>query len=120
MFWEKKKQDNFWNAYDCEVREVLEKMYYIQNELKNSVHDTITKIRVIDLYPEGADKEKAKKDAENAKYSLLCIIGTYDSTRQEYEIILSKNLDKRDKTKNWKNRFFTSHKLVEFYYANKK
>lgn len=119
MFWKKKKQDS-WNPYDVKVREVLEKMYSLQNELKNSVHDTITKIRVIDLYLEGDDKEKAKKDAENAKYSLLCVIGAYDSTRQEYDLVLSKNLDERDKTKNWENHFRTSHELVEFYYANKK
>ena len=38
----------------------------------------------IDLYPEGADKEAAKKQAEKAKELLICAIGHYDDLRRQY------------------------------------
>lgn len=72
---------------------------------------------VINLYPEGADKEAAVKEAEAAKYSLLCAIGTFDSLKQDfidwYEIHKDELVTKVDFTP---YRFKKSHTYVEMEY----
>lgn len=70
----------------------------------------------IDLYPEGADKEKAKEDAEKAKYSLLCAIGHYDDVVRQYkEVVASPN---RNTTAYYGRTLQTSHEWIEYVYKN--
>lgn len=71
---------------------------------------------VINIYPEGADKEKAKADAEKAKYSLLCAIGHYDDLVRQYkEVFLSPN---RNSTSYYGKTLTSSHELIECVYRD--
>lgn len=71
---------------------------------------------VIDIYPEGADKEKAKADAEKAKYSLLCAIGHYDDLVRQYkEVFLSPN---RNTTSYYGRALISSHEVIECVYRD--
>ena len=45
----------------------------------------ITRVEVINLYPDGADRKKAVSDAKKAKQSLLVAIGAYDTARRRME-----------------------------------
>ena len=69
----------------------------------------------IDLYYDGADKEKAIKDAESAKYSLLCAIGNYDDLRRQYNEALCQE-GERNTTAYWHKATKTSHEWVEMAY----
>lgn len=71
---------------------------------------------VINIYPEGADKEKAKADAEKVKYSLLCAIGHYDDLVRQYkEVFLSPN---RNTTAYYGSALISSHELIECVYRD--
>ena len=38
---------------------------------------------MVNLYPDGPDKDRAKHDLEKAKYSLLCTITTADTAKSD-------------------------------------
>jgi hypothetical protein len=69
----------------------------------------------IDLYPEGADKEAAKREAEKAKNLLLCSIGHYDDLRRQYLEALAEN-GERNTTVYWTKECKTSHEWIEMAY----
>ena len=66
----------------------------------------------IDLYPEGADKEKAKRDAEKAKFSLLCAIGVFDDLVRQYQTALDEPYE-RVTTTYYGRECATSHEIIE-------
>lgn len=85
--------------------------------LRERVEKVIICKGVIELYPEGPDKEKAIKDLEQAKYSLLCAIGRYDSALSELKNYLIVTQDKRVTTVYYNaNSWSTSHKIIESQY----
>lgn len=99
---------------------IAEKYYEVNDaklRLMSAAENVIIANGVIDLYPEGADKAQAIKDAENRKYSLLCAIGAYDGRMQEYRDLLKRE-GKREETAGWTNTFSTSHKMIEIVYRN--
>ena len=56
--------------------------------------EVITRKSVIDLYPDGADRNAAIKECEKAKRSLLCAISAYDTSRIEYNDYITKNAER--------------------------
>ena len=68
----------------------------------------------ITLYPEGADKQKAIKEAEVAKQGLLCAIGYYDGITREYNETLKCD-EQRITTIDYKPHIKTSHEIIEDY-----
>ena len=68
----------------------------------------------ITLYPEGADKQKAIKDAEVAKQGLLCAIGYYDDITRQYNEAIKTN-EVRITTIDYKLHIKTSHEIIEDY-----
>jgi hypothetical protein len=70
----------------------------------------------IDLYPEGADKEKAKADAEKAKHLLLCAIGHYDDLVRQYKEVCAS--PDRNTTAYYGRTIQTSHELIERAYKD--
>lgn len=119
MFWKKKKQDDSWNAYDLKVKSANADVVAVQRVLESSTYDVIRKFRAVKLYPDGANKNKAQENLENAQNSLDEAVSIYNLAYQKYNEIVEEGRDKRNKTKNWKNNFFTSYELVEFYCTNK-
>lgn len=108
----KKKE---FNPYNLKITEKLEEVRSAKFTLENCVNKVITKKGVIDLYPEGLDKEVAKKDFENAQYSFLCAIGNYDAKLQELENYEKEN---KDKITIYISQFLNSHDLIEIFYRH--
>lgn len=103
---------------DQMIEECLNRITDAQSRLEASVVDVITKVNVIALYPDGPDKEKAKKTADQAQQSLLCAIGHYDSQLAELKRLL-KQPNSRVTTADWQfNLKKDSHKIIEYTYRN--
>jgi hypothetical protein len=86
--------------------------------LEGAVRKVIICIGCIDLYPNGADKDLAKQDAEKAKYILLNAIAIYDDCLQKYKAELKiYPKEERTITSSWVDtRFSSSHEIIEFFY----
>lgn len=111
MFGKKKKP---FNPYENRVDELLYEVWEERDRVYEKTTQVITRLGVIDLYPEGADRKKAVSDAEKAKQSLLVAIGAYDTARMEYNDYVKKCAEKFDSPK--KEWTTTSHEIVEWAY----
>lgn len=85
--------------------------------LTERTEDVIVAQGVVDLYPDGADKEKAIKDLASKKIKLLCAIGVYDSLRNEFYRALEEPFE-RIYTINFNTHTKTSHEIIEEAYKN--
>lgn len=111
MFGKKKKP---FNAYENRVDDLIHEVWEARDRLSAKAIQVITRLGVIGLYPEGADRKKAVSDAEKAKQSLLVAIGAYDTARMEYNNYIKKYAEKFDSPKReWTT---TSHEIIEWAY----
>ena len=107
------------NPHDTHYRRMWLNLQDIEMVLSNRVKESYVLNACIDIYPEGADKEKAIADSEKAKYSLLCTIGSYDDTKNELQNFYKANKDKLEKCATWDpSQFSDSHALIEIYVEN--
>lgn len=97
------------------VIDLSEELLNARLDLRGQVKIVMVRNGVIDLYPDGADKDKAKKDAESAKNLLLCMIGRYDDLRNRYNDALEKHPN-RVFTAGWARTNKTSHDFIEDFY----
>lgn len=74
-----KKKEKKFNPYENRADEMLYKVWEERDRLYEKTRQVITRVGVINLYPDGADRKKAVSDAEKAKQSLLVAIGAYDT-----------------------------------------
>lgn len=109
-----KKKNKPVNIYENRADEMLYKVWEERDRVYEKTTKVITRLGVIDLYPEGADRKKAVSDAGDAKYSLLVAIGAYDTARMEYNDYVKKYAEKFDSPK--KEWTTTSHEIVEWAY----
>lgn len=111
MFGKKKKP---FNAYENRVDDLIHVVWEARDRLYEKTRQVITRVGVINLYPDGADRKKAVSDAEEAKHALLVAIGAYDTARMEYNDYVEKNAEKFDSPKReWTT---TSHEIIEWAY----
>ena len=109
-----KKKDKPFNPYESRADEMLYKVWEERDRVRAKAIQVITRLGVIDLYPEGDDRKKAVSDAGDAKYSLIVAIGAYDTARMEYNNYVKKYAEKFDSPK--KEWTITSHEIVEWVY----
>lgn len=109
-----KKKEKKFNPYENHTDEMLYKVWETRDRLFEKTTKVITRLGVIDLYPEGADRKKAVSDAGEAKYSLIVAIGAYDTARMEYNNYIKKYAQMFDNPK--KEWTTTSHEIVEWAY----
>lgn len=76
MFGKKKKP---FNPYEKRADDALYEVWETRDRLYEKTRQAITRVGVINLYPDGADRKKAVSDAEEAKHALLVAIGAYDT-----------------------------------------
>ena len=108
-----KKKKPF-NSYENRVDDLIYEVWEARDRLSAKAKQVITRLGVINLYPDGADRKKAVSDAEEAKYSLLVAIGAYDTARMEYNNYIKKYAEKFDSPKReWTT---TSHEIIEWAY----
>ena len=106
-----KKKEKKFNPYENRADEMLYKVWEERDRLLEKTRQVITRVGVINLYPDGADRKKAVSDAEKAKHALLVAIGAYDTARMEYNDYVEKNAEKFDTPK--KKWTTTSHEIIE-------
>lgn len=109
-----KKKEKKFNPYESRADELLYEVWEERDRVYEKTTQVITRLGVIDLYPEGADRKKAVSDAEKTKQSLLVAIGAYDTARMEYNDYVKKYAEKFDSPK--KEWTTTSHEIVEWAY----
>ena len=111
MFGKKKKP---FNSYENRVDDLIHEVGETRDRLTAKAKQVITRLGVINLYPDGADRKKAVSDAEKAKQSLLVAIGAYDTARMEYNNYIKKYAEMFDSPKReWTT---TSHEIIEWAY----
>lgn len=111
MFSKKKKP---FNPYGKCADDALYQVWEARDRLTAKTKQVITRLGVINLYPDGTDRKKAVSDAEKAKQSLLVAIGAYDTARMVYNIYIEGNAEKFDSPKRkWTT---TSHEIIEWAY----
>lgn len=109
-----KKKEKKFNPYESRADEQLYEVWEERDRVYEKTTQVITRLGVINLYPEGADRKKAVSDAEKAKQSLLVAIGAYDTARMEYNDYIKKYAQMFDSPK--KEWTTTSHEIVEWAY----
>ena len=114
MFGKKKVEIRDTSA-DLLVKKITTELMEAHGRISERVEKVICRNGVIELYPEGADKEKAKADAEKSKQSLLSAIAIYDDLANQYEKAIAK--ENRVTTINYRSLTMTSHDIVERDYA---
>ena len=115
LFNKSKRPINQDTTLDKKIKELHDERLTTAYSIRERAKKVIICNGAIDLYPEGADKEKAVRDAEAAKYSLLCAIGHYDDLRRQYLEALAEN-GERNTTAYWTKECKTSHEWVEMAY----
>ena len=82
MFLKKHSQPE-WTPADRQRERLLLDYFAAETNLEEKAKVAIVRKGVIDLYPDGPDKDRAIKDFEAAQHSLLCAIGTVDGLRND-------------------------------------
>ena len=117
----KKKNEVFDTANDLAVKRITSELAEAHGLINERVKTVMMRIGVIELYPNGADKEKAKADAEKAKQSLLNAVAIYDDAACRYNQAIIK--ENRKTTLDYRSHSLTSHEVVEKayeYFSRKK
>lgn len=107
----KKKVEIHDTSADLLVKKLSNEVIEASCRIGERVAKVIFRNGVIELYPEGADKKKAKADAETAKHLLLNAIAFYDDVANQYEKAIAN--ENRKTTLNYRNCLMTSHEIVE-------
>ena len=122
LFSKKKNLENVDTALDKRIKEIEGDQARTTYSILERAKKVIICNGAIDLYPEGADKEAAKKEAESAKELLLCVIGHYDDLRRQYLEAINENGERRT-TVHYscnppKSHFWVEKAYEEFYKKN--
>ena len=80
----KKHSQSEWTPADRQRERLLLDYFAAETNLEEKAKAAIVRKGVIDLYPDGPDKDRAIKDFEAAQHSLLCAIGTVDGLRSNW------------------------------------
>lgn len=111
-----KKKDSHVNIYEAHADERLYDLWAERDRLMAKAREVITRKAVIDLYPDGPDRNAAIEEGEAAKRSLLCAIGAYDTSRREYNDYIKQNAERFDSPhRSWTT---TSHDFIAIAYEN--
>lgn len=107
----KKKNEVFDTANDLLVKRIANELAEAHGLINERVKIVMLRIGVIEFYPNGADKEKARMDAEKAKQSLLNAVAIYDDAACRYNQAIIK--ENRKTTLDYRSHSLTSHEVVE-------
>lgn len=91
-----------------------------ETNLKERAKAAIVRKGVIDLYPDGSDKDRAIKDFEAAQHSLLCAIGTVDGLRNDMGSYIAAHEKDFVGTARWvvPSANISSHTIIEKVYRD--
>ena len=83
MFKRKQKEKN--TLADLQLRTLWEQHLDVSNYLNKVVRKIITKKEIIEIYPDGADKDEAIKDYKFEQQHLLTLMAEYDDLRNQID-----------------------------------
>ena len=104
------------NCYDRAYNDLLDAWRQAKEWLYSTVKRCAIKKEVIDLYPEGPDKEAAIKAFHSAQRALLCAIGSYDARLQELKNEYYTYHEKFTESFGSPEMILTSHEVIEYAY----
>lgn len=104
-------------SQDKKLYELQEDRLTAYRRLQEKAEEVIVCNGAIDLYSEGVNKEKAKKNAEKAKYNLRCAISAYDDLVNQYQRAFDEPYE-RVTTTYYGRECATSHEIIERTYKN--
>lgn len=113
MFKRKQKDKN--TPADLRLRNLWKQYLDVLNYLDNTVRKIIIKKEVIEIYPNGVDKDKAIKDYKFEQQHLLTLIAEYDDLRNQIDNLIRKTKEERETTIDWHTPQ-TSHERIEAIY----
>ena len=110
-----KKHRTIVNLYAEKYENIVDQYLQAQTSVQSRAEASLIKKLAIEVYPEGADKQAAQKELDEAQRSLICAIGAMDARRQEMIDYYTTNFEKI-KDENYKSPQFypKSHDTVEF------
>lgn len=85
------KQKNVPTYLDRQINDKMNELRDIMRTLQIRIQQILIKEKIISLYPDGPNKEKAIDELETAKQTLLCSIGFYDCRRMELAELFKKD-----------------------------
>ena len=109
------------NIYDIKMKAAHQKWMDSWKKLEAATRDTIIKNNVIALYPEGADKKIAEREAEQQRKKLINCISAYEENRRDFLVFCESHKKDLMTTITWARSFDscpTSHDIVEKAYHN--
>ena len=115
LFNKSKRPANQETALDKKIQTINNERLATGFSIRERAKKVIICNGAIDLYPEGADKEKAKRDADKAKEILISAVGHYDDLLRQYKEALSEE-GERNTTTYWTKEAMTSHEWIEMAY----
>lgn len=108
------------NSIDRRILELYAEVHEAETRLRFKTKGAVIKAKIISVVyePNTPDYEKACQDARDARRSVLCAIGEYDSLRNEYmNYIRNHNSDTRNTTKGY-SEVPNSHEIIEDTYID--
>lgn len=116
----KKHQKQEWSQADLERQRLLCDYFKAENQLEKQVEEVIVRKGVIDLYPDGLDKDLAVKDFEAAQRSLISAICAMDSRRNEEKSFIEDHEKDFVVTAQWEvpSLNISSHAVIERVYRD--
>jgi hypothetical protein len=102
---------------DRKIKNLQADRYDAWKEVERRAEQVLIRNGAIEMYPEGADKEKAKKDAESAKRILISAVAVYDDLCNQYKKAFEEPFE-RVTTKDYKCICKPSHEIIEDCYKN--
>ena len=111
----KKRPQSEWSPADRERERLLLDYFDAETQLENKAEEAIIRKAVIDLYPDGPDKDRAVKDFESTQHSLLCAIGAVDGRRNEMKSYIIAHEKEFVATARWAipSDKISSHTIIE-------
>lgn len=88
MFNKKRKETD---PYENKINFFLSQINGARLSLQSAVETILYKQDAVDVYPSGADKDRAQKELDTARVKLLPKIAQYDDYRAQYFEYLRKN-----------------------------
>lgn len=112
-----KKQKIQDNIYDRRRRELCDELWNCSTILQAKVREAFVANKVVELYPDGPDKEIAKMAAMDSRTALIFAVGAYDGARNDYLNYVSAHANAFLTTVQWSTKWISSHDLIEKTYA---
>ena len=109
-----------WTPADRQRERLLLDYFAAETNLEEKAKVAIVRKGIIDLYPDGPDKDCAIKDFEAAQHSLLCAIGTVDGLRNDMRSYIAAHEKDFEATARWAvpSVNISSHTIIEKVYRD--